>query len=100
MVVLSRKNDAHSTLSSHICCSPFNGANSRTLPIRKMSRMAADLLGAQTYSTNSTTRTNQRKLHVGIIGAGVAGLRCADVLLEQGVQVTVLEARNRIGGRV
>ncbi|KAF1962239.1 FAD/NAD(P)-binding domain-containing protein [Byssothecium circinans] len=37
--------------------------------------------------------------HVGIIGAGVAGLRCADVLLQHGVKVTILEARNRIGGR-
>jgi monoamine oxidase len=38
--------------------------------------------------------------HVGIIGAGVAGLRCADVLLQHGVKVTILEARNRVGGRV
>lgn len=38
--------------------------------------------------------------HVGIIGAGLAGLRCADILIQNGVQVTILEARNRIGGRV
>jgi len=38
--------------------------------------------------------------HVGIIGAGVAGLRCADVLLEHGIKVTILEGRDRIGGRV
>ena len=35
-----------------------------------------------------------------IIGAGVSGLRCATVLLENGFDVTILEARNRIGGRV
>jgi phytoene dehydrogenase-like protein len=29
----------------------------------------------------------------------VAGLRCADVLLDQGFEVTILEARERIGGR-
>ena len=38
--------------------------------------------------------------HVGIIGAGLAGLRCADVLLKYGFKVTILEGRNRIGGRV
>lgn len=38
--------------------------------------------------------------HIGIVGAGVAGLRCADILLKQGVKVTILEGRNRVGGRV
>ncbi|KAF9738961.1 polyamine oxidase 4 [Paraphaeosphaeria minitans] len=38
--------------------------------------------------------------HVGIVGAGVAGLRCADVLLQHGVKVTILEGRNRVGGRL
>ena len=38
--------------------------------------------------------------HIGIIGAGLAGLRCADILLQQGMQVTILEARDRIGGRL
>jgi monoamine oxidase len=27
-------------------------------------------------------------------------LRCAEVLIETGIQVTILEARDRIGGRV
>lgn len=40
------------------------------------------------------------KPHVGIVGAGVSGLRCADILLQAGHKVTILEARNRIGGRV
>lgn len=38
--------------------------------------------------------------HVGIIGAGLAGLRCADMLIQNGARVTILEARHRIGGRV
>ncbi|KAK5170444.1 uncharacterized protein LTR77_005032 [Saxophila tyrrhenica] len=37
---------------------------------------------------------------VGIVGAGLAGLRCADVLLQHGCKVTIFEARDRIGGRV
>lgn len=28
------------------------------------------------------------------------GLRCADILLKQGCNVTILEARDRLGGRV
>lgn len=40
------------------------------------------------------------KPHVGIIGAGLSGLRCADTLLQNGARVTILEARDRIGGRV
>lgn len=38
--------------------------------------------------------------HIGIIGAGLAGLRCADILLQHGFKVTILEGRDRIGGRV
>ncbi|KAL1978665.1 hypothetical protein VTN31DRAFT_1524 [Thermomyces dupontii] len=38
--------------------------------------------------------------HVGIVGAGISGLRCADVLLQNGAKVTILEARDRIGGRI
>ena len=41
-----------------------------------------------------------RAPHVCIVGAGVAGLRCAEVLLENDIDVTILEARDRIGGRV
>src|SRR5690606_21464269 len=35
-----------------------------------------------------------------IIGAGFAGLTAAHLLKQQGIRVTVLEARNRVGGRV
>jgi heterodisulfide reductase subunit A-like polyferredoxin len=42
----------------------------------------------------------QRQINVGIVGAGFAGLRCADVLLRYGIKVTIIEARNRLGGRV
>lgn len=46
------------------------------------------------------TREGSKAAHVGVIGAGIAGLRCAALLIEAGFKVTILEARNRIGGRV
>jgi lysyl oxidase-like protein 2/3/4 len=39
-------------------------------------------------------------LKVAIVGAGFAGLRCADILVQNGAQVTIFEARDRLGGRV
>jgi monoamine oxidase len=39
-------------------------------------------------------------VRVCVIGAGFAGLAAADELLHHGVEVTVLEARRRVGGRV
>lgn len=41
-----------------------------------------------------------RAPHVCIVGAGFAGLRCADILTQKGLKVTILEGRDRIGGRV
>ena len=39
-------------------------------------------------------------MRVAVVGAGLAGLACAVDLARAGVDVTVFEARNRVGGRV
>ena len=44
--------------------------------------------------------SDDQRPHVGVVGAGVSGLRCADILLSHGFKVTILEARDRLGGRV
>ncbi|MBJ6641850.1 FAD-dependent oxidoreductase [Streptomyces sp. DHE7-1] len=38
--------------------------------------------------------------HIVIIGSGFAGLGCARTLVDENYQVTVLEGRNRVGGRI
>lgn len=43
---------------------------------------------------------NGRIPHICIVGAGISGLRCAELLVQQGLKVTILEGRDRIGGRV
>jgi NADPH-dependent 2,4-dienoyl-CoA reductase/sulfur reductase-like enzyme len=46
------------------------------------------------------SRGKNEKPRVCIVGAGLAGLRCAEVLIQGGIEVTILEARDRLGGRV
>lgn len=58
--------------------------------------VAGTLLNAQNTSAFFISKPKR----VIVLGAGFAGLAAANQLVKKGIKVTVLEARNRIGGRV
>jgi monoamine oxidase len=60
---------------------------------------AAGLLGNSSASRSAPPKPPNGK-RVIVIGAGFAGLACAYELLHEGFHVDVLEARDRVGGRV
>lgn len=67
-------------------------------------------LSEQLQAVSLATSASDAKVEVGssgpeckkvvVVGAGIAGLRAASVLQRHGVEVTILEARDRIGGRI
>ncbi|KAJ9660060.1 hypothetical protein H2198_002757 [Neophaeococcomyces mojaviensis] len=76
-----------------------------------MSRIASDLASSPHHPLaaehqNDNTEPRMQRLCIGklpkvaVVGAGLSGLRCADILTRAGAQVTIFEARSRIGGRV
>ena len=48
----------------------------------------------------SKTQNDEKIYDVIIIGAGISGLSAADHLIDNGNDVLILEARDRIGGRI
>ncbi|ROV98805.1 hypothetical protein VPNG_08392 [Cytospora leucostoma] len=75
----------------------------RSIPFRGISGLSSQGIEQAMESVNANSkemRESDRVPHIGIIGAGLAGLRCADILLQHGFQVTILEGRERIGGRL
>ncbi|KAG9236213.1 hypothetical protein BJ875DRAFT_372548 [Amylocarpus encephaloides] len=42
---------------------------------------------------------SSKRPKIGIVGGGISGLRCADVLLQHGFKVSIIEARAKLGGR-
>ncbi len=60
---------------------------------------AAAALGAMAAPGLGWANPNRPNIDVGVVGAGLAGLACADTLASAGVAATVYESRARIGGR-
>lgn len=76
--------------------------------LEQMSRMKNDLLTSPHNTPINGHKSEMirrilpkgRVPHICVVGAGMSGLRCAEVLTQSGMKVTILEARDRIGGRV
>jgi NADPH-dependent 2,4-dienoyl-CoA reductase/sulfur reductase-like enzyme len=86
-------------------------ASNNRYTLREMSRLQQDLSGSPHQQSLAIEIGDHQPMirralpkgrvpHVCIVGAGVAGLRCADTLLQHGVKVTIIEGRDRVGGRV
>lgn len=75
--------------------------NSRKLPrrsfLRALALAAASLGGSPAAWARSTRAAGSRVL---VVGAGIAGLAAARRLREANVEVVIIEARDRIGGRL
>ena len=80
-----------------------------TLPSNLTRREALKLLGVgttaliatdQLHAALSPQTTTDNRAEVVVVGAGFAGLSAARTLLRHGKKVIVLEARDRVGGRV
>lgn len=61
---------------------------------------AKRLLDHSTALTKNITELDREQFHVGIIGAGMGGLYTAMILKTLGIPYEILEASDRIGGRV
>lgn len=57
----------------------------------------AGMASGQLHHVMAAPRTNG--LRVAVVGAGLAGLACADALRRQGIMATIYEANTRVGGR-
>jgi monoamine oxidase len=69
----------------------------RTLPRREFLGRLAVLASAAVASCSGRKRSSESII---VVGAGVSGLAAATELVASGCTVTVLEARERLGGRV
>lgn len=78
-------------------CGATPALSSRRAVLQAAMAAAGGLLSLR---PSQATAPKARLPRVAVVGAGFAGLACADELAAAGYQVTVVEARDRCGGRV
>lgn len=93
-------------VTSSICDSPPKKSSNRGSGLGEPS-VSVSLSGSASLSEMAASHAadpgpeQKRKVNkVCVVGAGIAGLRAASVLQRHGVEVVVLEGRDRIGGRI
>ncbi len=57
-------------------------------------------LDVASYLQKTTRPLTSRRIHVAVVGAGIAGLTCARTLADHGLKVTVFDKGRRVGGRM
>jgi monoamine oxidase len=62
--------------------------------------LAAALAGCADDTRKRPPATERRDVDVAVVGAGIAGLAAAGAITAAGLSCVVLEARNRVGGRI
>ena len=60
----------------------------------------AALVAGQLYASDNLQQSTAHQVDVVIVGAGFAGMMAARSLIRSGKRVVVLEARDRVGGRI
>lgn len=76
------------------------GLRRREVLVGAMSLGAVAALGGCAEASGPSPASGDRDVDVIVIGAGIAGLAAARTVLEAGRSCLVLEARDRIGGRI
>lgn len=79
---------------------PSNCGSGRGEDASSVSPSVAAQVETPALRAGSPGPESNQKVKVVVVGAGISGLRAASVLQRHGVDVVILEGRDRIGGRI